>query len=128
MRVARRRRAERVYACGALQRFRAARSTRTLDRMTETSRKTPFFNSTHALKGADALATIFCFFAVTFATLDYVRFSQVRAVTFSWAVVAVALLVLIYLLSRRATSVIKPLIWGLAMSAVFLGVGWLARG
>ena len=31
--MARRRRAERFYACGALERFRAARSTRTLDRM-----------------------------------------------------------------------------------------------
>jgi len=30
LRVARRRRAERFYACGALERFRAARSTRTL--------------------------------------------------------------------------------------------------
>jgi len=33
MRVARRRRSERFYACGALQRPRAARSTRTLDAM-----------------------------------------------------------------------------------------------
>ena len=31
MRVARRRRTERFYACGALEQFRAARSTRTLD-------------------------------------------------------------------------------------------------
>jgi hypothetical protein len=38
MRVARRRRAERFYACGAPEQFRAARSTRTLDGMNWRSR------------------------------------------------------------------------------------------
>ena len=50
--MARRRRAERFYACGALERFRAARSTRTLDNFTTRMLSFIAFTQMAALSGS----------------------------------------------------------------------------
>jgi protein-S-isoprenylcysteine O-methyltransferase Ste14 len=94
-------------------------------------RATAFFNRSHLVQGAQTLATIFCILGTIFIGLDMIGIGSVRPTTFTWLGVGVALSAFAALVSRRARLGAVPLLVGVSIGLLYLGVTWLlakARG
>jgi hypothetical protein len=88
-------------------------------------RATAFFNRSHLVQGAQILATIFCLLGTIFIGLDRIGIGSVRPTTFTWIGVGAALSAFAALASRRARLGAVPLLVGVAIGLLYLGVASL---
>jgi hypothetical protein len=87
-------------------------------------RATAFFNRSHLVQGAQTLATIFCMLGTIFIGLDMIGVGFVRPTTFTWICVGAALCAFAALASRRVRLGAVPLLVGVAIGILYLGVTW----
>jgi len=88
-------------------------------------RATAFFNRSHLVQGAQILATIFCILGTIFIGLDMIGIGSVRPPIFTWIGVGVALSAFAALASRRARLGAVPLLTGVSIGLLYLGVTWI---
>jgi hypothetical protein len=88
-------------------------------------RATAFFNRPHLIQGAQTLAMIFCMLGTFFIGIDRIGIGAVRPTTYTWLSVGAALSAFAALASRRARSGAVPLLVGIAIGLLSLGVTWL---
>jgi protein-S-isoprenylcysteine O-methyltransferase Ste14 len=88
-------------------------------------RATAFFKRSHLVQGAQTLATIFCILGTIFIGLDMIGIGSVRPATFTWIGVGAALSAFAALASRRARSGAVPLLIGVSIGLLYLGVTWI---
>ena len=86
------------------------------------NRATAFFNRSHFVQGVQTLATIFSMLGTIFIGLDRIGIGSVRSTTFTWIGVGAALSAFAALTSRRARLGVVPLLVGIAIGLLYLGV------
>jgi hypothetical protein len=86
---------------------------------------TTFFNRSHLIQGAQILAMAFCMLGTIFIGLDMIGIGSVRPTTFAWIGVGTVLSVFAALASRRARTGAAPLLLGVSIGLLYLGVAWL---
>ena len=92
------------------------------------SEATSFFNRSHLIQGAQALATVFGMLGTIFIGLDRLGAGRVSPSTLVWIGMSVILSGVAVVASRRLRSGAAPFATGVVLGLLYLGVGWfLAR-